>query len=721
MHIPDDVICKYCQEVFCCDKCRYKHELGAHAIKIRQSAAACDEDQKFRVDDQFHDVKTIFMCCPICENRPLPLKSDLCEEILNHLRSKHLPLKCQKCSKVYQKIDDMKEFSKCVRNKSNLQEESANEVNQSRNVAEASNLDLDHKKVGKTISTQTSPMWQEHFCEIDSGHKSVTGLRYKTKCKAACDELLTDSVSSIKNISSATNSSMKKSSTDKAGKLIRSTSTPVQLGILFAKPREQAFNASGNGQVSSIHSIGCELDNSPAWLHTNNQAVENVNCYRKWSGVRSKMTAITPLRQVMSKSIKKAFVEHGFATAAGALHRDSNYHRMNTPHSPNSSIVKSPSSRPLDLRLSPALRRCQSETEEVLKNQISYISQNKNHNVLLSSQKVTTESIVITRTECTATAITSKDKNIEASTEPCSSTSSSYQSAASSCMEGSIFKSCSSVKIITETTELNQVQFQADTKKILNLEPEKSINNYPDRNCELKKSINNQLVALTPITRIPGALINKKLINFETPLKDETDSPKSMNSSVEMFFTPNATPVRKNSYETLADSDKACKRLLPELNDAASASLKGRGQSTALQDYNDEEKVAKIEKQTKNKAKNQKQSIWSLMSSVIRFPSFKDTDQNETSAETNPKPTLKKCASIAVGTNVQALDGRDGGDIQFTKRKRSNTIASPTNYPQTPQRTDIKAISPTENLNGSPKRFRIQGRRPLDRMLLNKT
>uniref|UniRef100_A0A1B0FGM2 Uncharacterized protein n=1 Tax=Glossina morsitans morsitans TaxID=37546 RepID=A0A1B0FGM2_GLOMM len=721
MYIPDDVICKYCQEVFCCDKCRYKHELETHAIKICQPAAAHDEDQKFRVDDQSHDVKTVFMCCPICEDRPLPLRSDLREEILNHLKSKHLPLKCQKCSKVYQKIDDMKEFSKCVQTKPNLQEESAYEVNQSRNVAEASKLD-DCKKVGKTISTQTSPIWREHFCESDSGHKSVTGLRYKAQCKAVCEELLTDSVSSIKNISSATNSSMKKSSTDKAGKLIRSTSTPVQLGILFAKPREQAFNASGNGQVSSIHSSGCELDNSPAWLHTNNQAIENVNCYRKWSGVRSKMTAITPLRQVMSKSIKKAFVEHGFATAAGALHKDANYHLMNTPHSPNSSNAKSPSSKPLDLRLSPALRRCQSETEEVLKNQISYVSQNKNHNVLLSSQKVTTESIVITRTECTATAITSKDKNMEASTESCSSTSSSYQSAASSCMESSVFKSSSSVKIITETTELNQIQFQADTKKILNLEPEKSLNNYPDQNCELKKSINNQLGALTPITRIPGALINKKLINFETPLKDETDSPKSMNSSVEMFFTPNATPVRKKSdiHETSADSDKACKSLLPELNDAASASLKGRGQSTALQDFTDEEQIERIEKQTKSKAKNEKQSIWSLMSSVIRFPSFKDNNQNEICAEINPKPTLKKCASIA-GTNVKATDGRDGGDIQFAKRKRSNTIASQTNYSLTSQPTGTKAISPKGNLNASPKRFRIQGRRPLDRMLLNKT
>uniref|UniRef100_A0A1A9UEE9 Uncharacterized protein n=1 Tax=Glossina austeni TaxID=7395 RepID=A0A1A9UEE9_GLOAU len=721
MYIPDDVICKYCQEVFCCGKCRYRHELETHAIKIRQPAAAQNEDQKFRVDDQSYDVKNIFMCCPICENRPLPLRSDLPEEILNHLKSKHLPLKCQKCSKIYQKINDMKEFSKCVQTKPNLEEESEYEVNQSRNVAEASKLD-DYKKVGKTISTQTSPIWREHFCESDSGHKSVAGLRYQAKCKAACEELLTDSVSSIKNISSANNSSMKKSSTDKTGKLIRSTSTPVQLGLLFAKPREQAFNASGNGQVSSIHSSGCELDNSPAWLHTNNQAVENVNCYRKLSGVRSKMTAITPLRQVMSKSIKKAFVEHGFATAAGALYKDSNYHLMNTPHSPNSSIAKSPSSRPLDLRLSPALRRCHSETEEVLKNQISYVSQNKNHNVLLSSQKVTTESIVITRTECTATAITSKDKNMEASTEPCSSTSSSYHSAASSCMESSVFKSCSSVKIITETTELNQVQFQADTKKILNLEPEKSSNNYPDQNCELKKSINNQLTALTPITRIPGALINKKLINFESPLKDETDSPKLMNSSAEVFFTPNATPVRKKSdiHETSADSDKACKRLLPELNIAASASLKGRGQSTALQDFTDEEQIERIEKQPKSKTKNQKQSIWSLMSSVIRFPSFKDNNQNEICAEINPKPTLKKCASIE-GTNVKATDGKDGADIQFAKRKRSNTIASQTNYSLASQPTDIKAISPKGNLNTSSKRFRIQGRRPLDRMLLNKT
>uniref|UniRef100_A0A1A9X0B2 Uncharacterized protein n=1 Tax=Glossina brevipalpis TaxID=37001 RepID=A0A1A9X0B2_9MUSC len=723
MYIPDDVICEYCHEIFCCDKCRYKHELKSHLTKISQLIPmpniTQNENQNVGRNDQPHHIETIFMFCPICENRPLPLRSDLHQEILNHLHSHHLPLKCQKCSKVYQKIDDIMEFTKCVQTKSDIQHEHFSSINQSRNNDEASNFS-DLEKVAKSLSTQT-PIWRQDFYKSCSRRQSIADLPYKSKCEIICEGLLTDSVSSIKNISSASNCSMKESS-NKASKLIRSTSTPVQLEMLFPKPREQTFNASDNGQVSSILSSDCELDNTPAMFQTNGQTVGRMNCFCKPTGVRSKMKTITPLRQVMCRSIKRAFVEHSFVASTETRRKCSSYQPINTAHcsnlyNANVDIAQSSSPQPLDLRLSSVIRRTQSETEEVLKNQIcpSYVAQNKNRNILLSSQKVTTESILITRTESSATSTINENKNGETSTASCSSTNSSYRSTVTSCVDNAAFKSCSSLKIITETTELNQVQFQSDRKKIIDLETRKDIYNHPNQNLEFKKNINNHSIALTPITRIPGALINKKLINFETPLRNATDS---LNSSAEIFFTPNATPMRKNSStrEISVHSERTCRHLSSGLCADSSAPLKECIQSNELQNIDDDnisDEVFLTEKEMKTETKNQKHNIWSLMSSVIRLPSFISTSQKELCAKTTAKTILKKCASIG-GSTMTPLNEMEKDEIQSTKRKRSNTIANQINYPLN------SAVSAIEHCNASSKRFCIQSRRPLDRMLLNK-
>lgn len=68
---------------------------------------------------------------------------------------------------------------------------------------------------------------------------------------------------------------------------------------------------------------------------------------------------------------------------------------------------QSPVQPALDLRLSPAVRRCQSECEESLQQQITSSNQylqcnelpNLRRNILLSAQQLTTESIGITRTD----------------------------------------------------------------------------------------------------------------------------------------------------------------------------------------------------------------------------------------------------------------------------------------------------------------------------------
>lgn len=395
-----------------------------------------------------------------------------------------------------------------------------------------------------------------------------------------------------------------------------------------------------------------------------------MNRYLKVGGSRPRISAVTPLRHVMSKSIQKAFAEHGLP-ASTAVRGSTAYQRkkmFDSTSSPSVDGPQSPVQPALDLRLSPAVRRSQSEGEEFLKNQTTASSHNVQRNelpnlrrkIMLSAQKLTTESIVITRTEhlasVSSSSLDSSSNGSINSLKPCGSTNSSYQSASSNSTGGSVFKSCSSVEIITATTEQIKLKSENIVAKLT-------------------------MPPLTPITRIPGAVINKKLIKFETPKVDSNEARDSQNSPSDVFFTPNATPMRKGSLSRDHESTENNKRknlvkqnLTGRFSPLRRPSIRECAQSTAfsrienitnafnieddidddvfLPDESDEQHVT--QDIIKDLKPQQTGGLWSRMTSAMRLPSrkgsnSKDITKNDSKllVDANSNSIIKRCASIA--------------------------------------------------------------------------
>lgn len=191
--------------------------------------------------------------------------------MLSHIELNHLPLRCQKCFKIYNKIDDLKEFSKCIHPSAVCQNQESLATDQSCYTDEASKVTVTKAPMAHCMTSQNSPMRRQDFNESHMTPISIINMRWKAKSKLTHEEFISDSVSSIKNISSISNSSIRRSmgvASAVKGKIVRCSSTPVHLEMVFAKPKEHTFNATGGGHMSSIqYNSGCESDNSPAFPH----------------------------------------------------------------------------------------------------------------------------------------------------------------------------------------------------------------------------------------------------------------------------------------------------------------------------------------------------------------------------------------------------------------------------------------------------------------------
>lgn len=120
-----------------------------------------------------------------------------------------------------------------------------------------------------TVATQTSPGVQT-ICKLKQQKVQISFLHphWKQKNEMFVGESNTDSVSSLKNISSINSSTRKSiglstSITTLNGKLVRSTSTPVSGGFTIEKPQGKGLNTT-EGHVSSIHNNFNQSYNSPS-------------------------------------------------------------------------------------------------------------------------------------------------------------------------------------------------------------------------------------------------------------------------------------------------------------------------------------------------------------------------------------------------------------------------------------------------------------------------
>lgn len=717
MRFMDEAKCQICKRIFCCAKCRQKHQFDTHAIAVKQPLTFADSNQATNMDGVIEGKSpTIYVFCPICERKPLTLRQGMYAELLSHIESAHLPLRCRKCLRQYTQIDDLLEFSKCADLAQNCSSVSA-EQNQT--------CDTDASKVTvkKAMSTQTSPRIAKDFNDpqYQQQHLNLTpislfNLRWKAKSRLTQEEFISDSVSSIRNLSSdSVNLSTQRRSIgqvvappDSKGKIIRSTSTPLQVCNVFAKPKESlTFNATGGGggHMSSIYHSGYVLEeqNTPAPISDNNSNVVPQNQQRAWKVAtgRGKMSAVTPLRQVMSKSIQKAFVEHG----VGMLATQGGQRRIRLDLSENNNPDVGSA---LDLRLSPVVRRTQSEAI-MEKGSTS----TEPYQILLSAQKLTTESIIITRSN--------RSGSLPASTTNASTTS-------------TVYNSCESVEIITSSTSSSSTTAELSANI-----------HQANSNC-IVSGAGCQVPPITPITRIPGAIINKKLIIFETPHKTEAQTrhdDESIQEEKEIFYTPNpsSSPLSSNSNSPtieIINNDQRRPKIIPrQLNGQFSPNkmepLVQRPQGprprpplrachnqktfSCVEDVESDEDVflpnsastSNDKKVTSSSAVSQSEPgrLWSLMSSVMRLPatlrSERGTDKENTGSTSGS--LIRRCASIA-GSLVRTMNPHDDADdLQSMKRKRTQTLDNQYSSHMSPA--------------SSSKRLRIQPRKPIERMRNN--
>uniref|UniRef100_A0A182SNP3 RNA-binding protein 48 n=1 Tax=Anopheles maculatus TaxID=74869 RepID=A0A182SNP3_9DIPT len=323
-----EVQCRTCLQVFCCAKCRQKHEDGYH-----------QEDAMLR------------KICYICNGRPFPLRRDTKitpnNLLVVHILKEHLPLECNRCRKVFYSLEDFQNSNKCFMFcMDDSEKEGECHLERSRSVAPVplptiddenkenspTEQPADHVDAMATRARRKSsliPGDMQLFAEGDNKIDEVDealltpltkiNLRWKRKSRQSFESMLSMS----NNTSEVNASGMLRMDGGGGGgprKLVRTTSTPMyqwQLMPTGPKQPNESYSAT-MGQMSSIHcSSGSETDSRAEDLGGSPQPVPNeLDKVRAIIRNRSKAVA-TPLRQVMSKSIQRAIAQH---TGVGSVY-----------------------------------------------------------------------------------------------------------------------------------------------------------------------------------------------------------------------------------------------------------------------------------------------------------------------------------------------------------------------------------------------------------------
>ncbi|XP_058059662.1 uncharacterized protein LOC131210430 [Anopheles bellator] len=387
MIIPVEVQCRTCAQVFCCAKCRHKHEEANH-----QEAAM------------------IRKICYICNQRPFPLRKDTKittnNVLIAHILQEHMPLRCNRCTKVFYSLHDLQQLSKCFmlcpnssegecflegslpavearvslpapdENKENLSVNVDQGLGKTENKRQAGNV-ARRRSVPLSVELQSLQESQEIIEEVDEAlltPLTKINLRWKRKSRQSFESMLSTSGNNNSSASSSSTSDLLKLNDVPAPgvvprpKLVRSTSTPMyqwQLMPMVKLPNE-SYTAT-MGQMSSIHcSTESEADSRSDDMGVSPppppapSSADELDKVRAIIRNRSKVAA-TPLRQVMSKSIQRAIAQHTTGAYSKMLQpgtqRKMSFNSTMSSTGANNSSVGSPTPDPLDLRTTPVLKR----------------------------------------------------------------------------------------------------------------------------------------------------------------------------------------------------------------------------------------------------------------------------------------------------------------------------------------------------------------------------
>lgn len=284
-----------CKRIFCCSKCRQKHETEAHEIS---EIIAHKNSQK----------------CSLCKGYPtlrLELVNDF--DFLTHLCHHHLPLHCRKCSKVnngkflfftirflffiiffsakeFKTANDFRDKSKCVNTSENCRLEilendlknlkmtsfygSNKNLSDVNYVTASGNLDSDTEKLSDNNQSSAPAGEPATKCHLWH-HKSTHLYKSSVSIKNSSESMISDSVLSLRNCSSilhasSTNHTIYKSNSpnDATENIVRQTSTPMHQNMKIVRtPDSITCSCSASSSVCHMSSINgdnsSESDTSP--------------------------------------------------------------------------------------------------------------------------------------------------------------------------------------------------------------------------------------------------------------------------------------------------------------------------------------------------------------------------------------------------------------------------------------------------------------------------
>jgi hypothetical protein len=299
--------CGFCKKTFCCQDCRVKHENSFHEQELRD-----------RIKEEYCQ-----SICHMCHGMSLPynINEKLPEDLMQHIVANHFPLKCNKCLTVFETVEDIGKIGKCCPPKSPEPESKPVETDPVESEKAASKMSLPNVKVAHEEDDVLNPL-------------TKINLHWRRKSMEFSLKSGDDGV--------------------KKAKIIRSTSTPVPLPLQ---------NASYDSlQYSSIHYSGSHDDISPPpsnYKPLPMPTPKSVKLSASQGKNRQKLQSqITPLRQIMTKSIQKAIATHGHYKNLNIQQRRMSFDSSTSSNEKTSSVLKMHDSiSALDLRTSPALRR----------------------------------------------------------------------------------------------------------------------------------------------------------------------------------------------------------------------------------------------------------------------------------------------------------------------------------------------------------------------------
>lgn len=270
----------------------------------------------------------------MCNGESLPF-FEVSSEILTHIAEVHFPLRCSKCSRIFDDVSELSEIGKCC--KVAQSPELAMKLSEIREESYSSPVEDKTKIIieNATPLTQINQRWRRKSREFGKNEYEK----------------------------------------EETGTVVRQTSTPMQLTSIAANFTDSSSYNGSSIQISSINCISsCSSESdefSPPLPPPKTVAAPlspKVNRSRPKLPVQA-----TPLRQVMSKSIQRAIAEHGHYrnSKVQIQQRKMSFNSTNSSGECTTSFMKLPGGNdsPLDLRMSPALRRINEETKE---NQLEY-------------------------------------------------------------------------------------------------------------------------------------------------------------------------------------------------------------------------------------------------------------------------------------------------------------------------------------------------------------